>query len=726
MAFNLGDIIVTIKAKTDDLKKGIDEVQNLTDKAGNGVGKLEGLAGGVAKFAKVAAVGMAAAGAAATAFGVISVKAFTESEDVMAQTEAVIKSTGGAAGVTAEQAQKLASSFQNVTKFSDETVQSGENILLTFTNIGKDIFPQATETMLNMSQALGQDVKSSAIQLGKALQDPIQGVTALRRVGVNFNDAQQETIAKLVETGRAGEAQAMILKELQTEFGGSAKAAGETFAGKLTILKNKFNDIQEAVGGALVKAVTPFVDKFSQWLDRIGGAQGLFDSVVNMWKLLTTGDFKGGIFGLAEDDPFINVLFKVRDVFLWLAGFGRNTLEVLKKAWDFIAPSVMALWKTIKDELWPTVERLIKFLWPAIKVIAIILGVALVGAIWLVINALNIVINIVDWVVNAFITGFRGVVDFFQWVYNTIISIWQGIYQVAVAVWQAIVDFVTPIINAIISVLQFFLGIYTFIFQTLYAIAVWAWQAIYNAAIKPVIDMIAAAINWLGGIIAGVWNWILGVARPVFQAIGQAAQGAWNWIVGIFQGAVGWFNGIWNGIANAAKNAFGGLGNVLGGAWEGMKNGFKAAANWVIDMANKLINGYNNSVGKIPGTPKIGNLPRFARGTEDFAGGGAIVGEEGPELGLFPSGSKIVPANLTRNLVDNLMSVGDMMKMFLSAGAGAFLPAGAGVAAGGASVSKTVNFNGPINIDSQQDADYLMQRLDRSVQLESMGLTPNE
>ncbi len=67
MAFNLGDIIVTIKAKTDDLKKGIDEVQNLTNKAEGGVGKLGALAGGVEKFAKVAAVGMLAAGAAAAA-----------------------------------------------------------------------------------------------------------------------------------------------------------------------------------------------------------------------------------------------------------------------------------------------------------------------------------------------------------------------------------------------------------------------------------------------------------------------------------------------------------------------------------------------------------------------------------------------------------------------------------------------------------------------------------
>ena len=199
--FNLGDIIVTIKAKTDDLQKGIKHIDDLTNNATKGASKLEGLANGAVKFAKVAAVGFAVAGAAATAFGVLSVKAFMESEDVMKQTEAVLKSTGGVAGVSAKQVSDLAASLQKVTKFSDETVQSGENLLLTFTSIGSDIFPQATETMLDMSQALGQDVKSSAVQLGKALQDPILGVTALRRVGVNFSEAQQDVIKNLVETG---------------------------------------------------------------------------------------------------------------------------------------------------------------------------------------------------------------------------------------------------------------------------------------------------------------------------------------------------------------------------------------------------------------------------------------------------------------------------------------------------------------------------------------------
>ena len=64
--------------------------------------------------------------------------------------------------------------------------------MLTFTGVGKDVFPQAIQTVLDMSQALGQDLKSSTVQLGKALNSPIDGITALSRVGVSFTDAQKK------------------------------------------------------------------------------------------------------------------------------------------------------------------------------------------------------------------------------------------------------------------------------------------------------------------------------------------------------------------------------------------------------------------------------------------------------------------------------------------------------------------------------------------------------
>lgn len=201
------------------------------------------------------------------------------SQDAIAQLEQVIKSTGGAAGITSQQAQELASSLQKVTKYSDETILGGENLLLTFTSIGKDVFPKATETILDMSQALGQDLKSSAIQLGKALQDPISGITALRRVGVNFTDAQQEMINKLVEAGDIEKAQTLILDELQKEFGGSAVAAGQTFGGQVEILKNKLSDLKERIGGPIMDVLGALGTRFNTLIDS-PQVQSLIDKVI--------------------------------------------------------------------------------------------------------------------------------------------------------------------------------------------------------------------------------------------------------------------------------------------------------------------------------------------------------------------------------------------------------------------------------------------------------------
>ena len=232
----------------------------------------------IKKGFKLAAVATAAAGSAAIAFGVSSVKSFQESENAVAQLNAVLKSTKGVAGVTAKSAINLANSLQKVTKFSDEEVISAENMLLTFTKIGKDIFPKATKTVLDMSTALGQDTKASAIQLGKALQDPILGITALRRVGVNFSKDQKEVVKNLVETGRSAEAQRLILKELNTEFGGSAEAAGKTFSGRLAILKNQFDEVKESIGQVLVNGLSPLMkkladfvasDQFQAWLTQL-------------------------------------------------------------------------------------------------------------------------------------------------------------------------------------------------------------------------------------------------------------------------------------------------------------------------------------------------------------------------------------------------------------------------------------------------------------------------
>jgi len=758
--FNLGDIIVTIKAKTDDLQRGLGEVQDMAQKTKSFGDKMGNALEGGLNASKKLALGIGVAGAAATAFGVVSVKAFSESEDMIAQTNAVLKSTGGIAGVTAQEVEKLASALEKTTKFSDEEVRSAENLLLTFTSIGKDIFPEATKTVLDMSTALGQDTKSSAIQLGKALQDPIVGVTALRRVGVNFSESQQEVIKNLVETGRKAEAQKLILKELGTEFGGSAEAAGGTFAGALAKLKNQFNNVQEAIGGFIAKAATPFINKLMDWFDSVGGVEGVMTKLGDALKKMQPyiPMIAGAIAG-----PLVVAMIawavSAAPMLLWatailavgaalgflfnllaqkMGGWGAVLEKVkgglsavwrgMQQAFNFLKPSLEALFNTIMTRLWPALKKLFDLLtpalWTALKVIGAIIGGVILVYLWLFINGLNVAISVISWLGSTAVSIFLGIKNAAVDLWHVMVAVWQAIFNVVSTVFSAIWTVISTYWNMIMAVVTFFYNYYKFVFDTLYAIAVYVWQAIYGVAIKPIIDWIVGSIMWLRDVIVGVWQAIWGVAGPIFGAIGSAAVGAWNWIVSVWQGAAGWFRGVFGSIEGIARSVANAIGGWFNGAWESMKGGFKSAVNWIIDTANRLISGYNNTVGKIPGTPHVANIGRFARGTENFAGGGAIVGEEGAELGLFPSGTKIIPHNMTANLVDNLMNVGDMLRSFLSGGMGNFMSPSqlAPQGAGSKQITSSTNIYGDIHIGSQADADYLLKRLDRDFELEGMGV----
>jgi len=238
---------------------------------------------------------MTAVGAIITATMTSFVKAAQTQMAAERQLNAVLESTKGVAGLTAEEVKKLAASMQSVTTYGDEAILVGQNLLLTFTNIGKDVFPAATETMLDMSTALGQDLKSSAIQLGKALQDPVLGVTALRRVGVNFNDEQREIIKTLVESGRTLEAQKIILAELATEFGGSARAAALEFGGQMKQLKNEVGDVKEELGRMLIPIlqsivgeIKPIVISLKEWIkEHPGLAKNITIVVAALGALMT-------------------------------------------------------------------------------------------------------------------------------------------------------------------------------------------------------------------------------------------------------------------------------------------------------------------------------------------------------------------------------------------------------------------------------------------------------
>jgi hypothetical protein len=217
------------------------------DNVGKGVGKKVGV-GIMAGLAGAFAV------AQVTKFFKDAFNEAQEAAKVTALTNSVIKSTGGIANVTAKSVTALADRLSDLAGVDDEVIQSAENVLLTFTRVrneagkGNDIFDQSTKAALDLSAALGTDLQAATILVGKALNDPIGGLTALKKAGIQFTDAQKDQIKAMVEAGDVMGAQKMVLRELTTEFGGAAAAAA-TPADKAAVAWKNF---EEDVGSRLL------------------------------------------------------------------------------------------------------------------------------------------------------------------------------------------------------------------------------------------------------------------------------------------------------------------------------------------------------------------------------------------------------------------------------------------------------------------------------------------
>lgn len=251
----------------------IDLVAN-NDKVRSTLGATEDMlkAFGGKVLAGFAVIGAAMAGQKLFEWGANFVAAAAESEEAEAKLAQVLQSTGNAAGYTKEQLVALSEQLQETTKFEAETTQGAMSILATFRNIRGDTFIDATKAAQDMATVLGTDLNGAAMQLGKALNDPVAGIKALTRAGVSFTEQQEEMINKLVESGDVIGAQQMILEELRHEFGGAAEAVGDTFAGKLEQMKNRFGDMAESLGAIIIEglsAILPVIDGIANFLENL-------------------------------------------------------------------------------------------------------------------------------------------------------------------------------------------------------------------------------------------------------------------------------------------------------------------------------------------------------------------------------------------------------------------------------------------------------------------------
>jgi hypothetical protein len=174
---------------------------------------------------------------------------------------------------------KQAEATARLTGVDRNLIKESQALLLTFDSVNKTageaggVFDRATQAAVDLAAAGFGSATSNAQSLGRALEDPIRGLTSLTRQGVTFTAEQQELIKSLVESNRTLEAQGIILGAIETQVGGVAEATANgsaRIAQSFGILRDR---IALELGPAfefLVGKALEFVDKFAEYWDRNG------------------------------------------------------------------------------------------------------------------------------------------------------------------------------------------------------------------------------------------------------------------------------------------------------------------------------------------------------------------------------------------------------------------------------------------------------------------------
>lgn len=193
-------------------------------------------------------------------FGFISdsLGAAEESQQAMARLEGTLDSMGRS--IPAEALADAASKMQLLSGMSDEEIESGQRLLATFANISDELLGRLTPVLADFAaQFTNGNLEGAATMLGKALDDPVRGMTALRRVGVTVTSEQAEMVKQFMAAGEAAQAQGVILDALRPQIEGAAEDQA-TASSKLSAA---FDEVKESIGNMLLPIVGPLADALS-------------------------------------------------------------------------------------------------------------------------------------------------------------------------------------------------------------------------------------------------------------------------------------------------------------------------------------------------------------------------------------------------------------------------------------------------------------------------------
>lgn len=253
MATLLGSLLVSLGLESGQFKSGLTEAQKEMRRTQK---QFEKIGQGMQAFGAKLTVGVTAP---LIGLGAVAVKGFVEQEKAIGQVNAALTSMGNVAGRTSAQLVASADAMEMRSLFDAEVILTQVTAnLLTFGNVAGEQFDRAQQAAIDMATRLGGEPQAAAISLGKALNDPVKGITALTRVGVQFTEAQKAQIAAMQAVGNIAGAQGVILAEVERQFSGAAQAAADTTPWRQAEVA--IGQAGDKIGAAILPIIPPVVD----------------------------------------------------------------------------------------------------------------------------------------------------------------------------------------------------------------------------------------------------------------------------------------------------------------------------------------------------------------------------------------------------------------------------------------------------------------------------------
>lgn len=291
---SLGSLTLDLVAKIGGFTAGMTEAERVADRKSREIAKknrerakeVEKAWSGATKFLAGAFAGLSVAGLMRS-----FIQETVDAQNEQAQLAAALKSTGQAAGYSAVELNKMAASLSGNSTFSEGEITRAQTRLLSYTGIVGEQFPEAMQAVIDMSVRMGMSVEQSAETIGRALDIPSQGLSALQRQGFRFTEEQKKAVEQLEKTGRVAEAQAIILDALKSSYGGAAAAARNTLGGAVTALQNQLRSLMTGDEGSLT-GVREAVESLTKTLGSAETKQA-FGTLITLLADVVNGLVKG-------------------------------------------------------------------------------------------------------------------------------------------------------------------------------------------------------------------------------------------------------------------------------------------------------------------------------------------------------------------------------------------------------------------------------------------------